>query len=68
MDQDDDPWWLVAALGWLAMYDTIAQAQGKVGQNFRGLLDEYVRNRPPEFLYKFYQDFVRSCEAEAADA
>ena len=66
VNQDDDPWWLVGALGWVALYDNIAQAQGKVGDNFRPQLEEKLRREPPGFLYKYHRRFVQCCEAEAA--
>ena len=63
--QNEEPWWLVGALGWLAIYDNIAQAQGKVGDNFRPELERRMEKEPPSFLYKFHKKFLLSCEAEA---
>lgn len=68
VNQADDPWWLVEVLGWLAMYDNIATAPGKVGENYRPMLEEKLKKEPPEFLYKYHKRFVAACEEEAAKA
>ncbi len=67
IDQEDDPWWVAGALGWLALYANIAQAQGRVGEHYRLVLAEKIGREPPEFLYRFHRRFLAAMEAAEAN-
>ena len=54
IDQPDDPWWLSEALGWLAMYQAVMGAPGRIAAGLRAQLDVELRRRPPAMLYGFY--------------
>jgi hypothetical protein len=64
-NQEDEPWWLTEALGWLAMYCAIMEAPGRVAAGLRGQLEVELARRPPSFLYRFYAGWLNIMRREA---
>jgi hypothetical protein len=64
INQDEDPWWLVGVLGWLAMYRQIMESQWEKADGYRSILEAKLKVEPPSFLYEFYRNFCQFMEAD----
>lgn len=64
INQEDDPWWLIDVLGWLAMYRQIMESQWDQADGYRAILEQKLETEPPAFLYEFYRNFCRFMEQD----
>lgn len=61
---EDEPWWATGVRTWIAMAQAIRQAPGRTAAGWRALFERKLERDPPDFLYRFYAEWLNALERE----